>query len=364
MKGAGHIYKRGRIYWLKFYRHGKPVYESSHSDSAAIARTLLRKRLQGQGLASEERLTYEALEQGILEDYELRGYRSLGDLQNVRLKHVRQFFRGQRAVDLTTPRLRHYALTRRKQGAEGATINRELSVIRRMLRIAQQDGRLSQLPQIPMVEESAPREVFITPAEFAAIFSNLAAENRPIVRFLYLSGWRISAGCKLEWRDIADGYVLLRRENSKNKRPQRLPLIGELETLIEEMAKVRSLRTPMVFHYEDGRPFHRSSVSRAFRKASIKAGMRKTIHDLRRAAARDLIRSGVSEDVARRITGHQTRAVFSRYNITADDDLARAQIALAEYREQQPKEATVTVLSPPACDIKIRDVPRRAKKGR
>lgn len=346
MKGAGHIYLRGRTWWLKFYRHGSPVFESSHSQSESVARGLLRKRLRGQGLASEERVTYEDLEAGILQDYQLRGYRSIGDLSNVRLNHVRKFFRGQRAVDLTTPRFRQYALTRQKQGAASATINRELSVLRRMFKIAVQDRTLSQIPHFPMLEEGGAREVFITPAEFTAIMTRLPGDNHPIVRFLYLSGWRISAACKLEWRDVnlVEGFVQLRRENAKNKRPQRMPLVGELADLIVAAADLRNLRTPMVFHYQDGRPFNRSSVSRAFRKASVKAGMRKTVHDLRRAAARDLIRAGVSEEVARRITGHQTRAVFSRYNITADNDLAMAQFAMAAYRESQPQEVVVLKL--------------------
>ncbi len=138
---------------------------------------------------------------------------------------------------------------------------------------------------------------------------------------------------------------MLRAENAKNKRAQRLPLVGELAEIIERASSKRSLKTPLIFHYQDGRSFHRSSVSRAFRKASIKAGMRKTIHDLRRSVSRDLIRTGiVSEDVAMKITGHRTRAVFSRYNITADDDLALAQAALTAYRGRQPGATTVKPL--------------------
>ena len=41
-------------------------------------------------------------------------------------------------------------------------------------------------------------------------------------------------------------------------------------------------------------------------------------------AARDLVRSGVPETVAMSITGHKTRAVFDRYNISSTKDQREA----------------------------------------
>ena len=47
------------------------------------------------------------------------------------------------------------------------------------------------------------------------------------------------------------------------------------------------------------------------------------LHDFRRTAVRNLIRAGVSRAV-RRISGHETDSIFSRYNITEESDLADA----------------------------------------
>jgi hypothetical protein len=49
----GSIYKRGEIYWVKYYRNGKPYRESTKSTKEADAKWLLKRR---EGEISEGKL--------------------------------------------------------------------------------------------------------------------------------------------------------------------------------------------------------------------------------------------------------------------------------------------------------------------
>src|SRR5690349_19827458 len=67
------------------------------------------------------------------------------------------------------------------------------------------------------------------------------------------------------------------------------------------------------------------AVRSAWKRACKRAGLAgRLVHDLRRSAARDFRRAGVSEGEIMRLCGWETRSMFDRYNIIDEADLAAA----------------------------------------
>jgi len=130
----------------------------------------------------------------------------------------------------------------------------------------------------------------------------------------------------LQWTDIEleTKTARLAIQSSKNKEPWVLPLAGQLWDIIERRLEERRLDCPYVFHYCNEKKI--GDFRKKWNKACEATGLVGVIpHDLRRCAARNLSLSGVSEQLAMKITGHKTNSMYRRYRIVDEDELRQAQ---------------------------------------
>src|SRR5690348_8085289 len=126
MRGLGRIFKRGSIWWVAYYHRGKEFRESTESDKQSNAKKLLKKRLGEMGRGrlvgpTEERVTFEQLKADLLKDYETNAKRSLGSIK-LSIRHLDEFFSLDRALDITTDRVRAYISQRQAENASNASI--------------------------------------------------------------------------------------------------------------------------------------------------------------------------------------------------------------------------------------------------
>ena len=333
----GTIYKRGDTLWIQYFRNGKRYRESTGSERETDAKRLLRLR-EGdieRGIPVTPRvgrLTFDEAAEDLRNDYRANARKTLDDTEaRIRL-HLAPVFGGRRMASITTAEINAYTAARLDERACPASINRELSIFRRMFRLAVQAGKLYARPHIPMLAESNVRTGFFDREQFDALRRHLPETAQPVVTFAYVTGWRIkSEVLPLQWRqvDLEAGTVRLDPGTTKNGEGRVIHVTAELRTLLESQRAITDAyqRThgkicPWVFH-RNGKQI--LTIRRCWDTAAKAAGCPGRIpHDLRRTAVRNLVRAGVPERVCMQLTGHKTRSVFERYNIVSDSDLIEA----------------------------------------
>jgi integrase len=333
------IYLRGSIYWIQYSVRGERMRESSESADLADAKRLLKKRngdvQAGKPVGRQvEKTTLKDLRAILLDEYAANGRRSTERVADA-LDHVASYFGDDcKATAIGSDRLTAYVRERLDEGAANATINRELSAVKRAFKLALKAGRVAAIPSITMLAENNAREGFIEQGQLLALREALAADLRDPITFLWLTGWRVCEMRSLTWASVHNDAIRLARANSKNRHGRELPLVGELAEVIARARADRRLDCPFVFQ-RDGQPI--LSFRKSWKAACKAAGLGAIhVHDLRRSAARNLIRAGISENVAMRFTGHKTASIFRRYDIVTRDDLAEAAQRLEAHLSSQP----------------------------
>jgi len=362
----GSTYKRGDIFWIKYYRHGKPYRESTHTNKITKAQKLLKKR---EGEIAEgklpgfyfDKVTFNQLAEDFLTDYRINVRDTLSKAERS-VKYLKEFFGGMKATEVTTDKVKTYIEKRMEDEMSNASINRELAALKRMFHLGAQctPPKVNLIPYIPMLKESNVRKGFFENGEYLALREALPEDLRPIITFGYHSGWRKAEILGLTWDkvDLKEGTLRLDPGETKNEEGRTLYMNDEL---LEEMHKLQANRhigCPYIFHRE-GKPI--AGFRKAWAKACIQVGLCEVLkdgegksvvvkdkkgnekvvkaptrifHDFRRTAIRDMVRSGVSERVAMSISGHKTRNVFDRYNIVSDQDLKEAAKKKQAYHEK------------------------------
>jgi integrase len=357
-RGHGRAFERGPVWWIAYYHRGKEIRESTE------IRVDPKKPDRGKRMAQkcldqrrseitsntfigpqQERVSFATLKALIEQDYTLRGRRSRSTT-DIRVKHLAHVFGLDRAIDITAKRIRDYQQDRMTEGAQAATINRELAALHRMFVLATKSGLLSiaACPVFPdRLEEAEPRQGFFEHAEYEAIRAHLPPDCQDVLDFGYLTGWRRREVTGLTWSevDLLGGVIRLHPARSKSKKPRTLPLSLPLREVIERRAAVRQPQSALVFHPIGFRSRWHAACIKAGLYVTVGTGKAarkmptKTFHDLRRTAARNYIRSGVSERIAMELLGHRTRTVFDRYNIVDEADKKQAVGKLAYHMSQQ-----------------------------
>ncbi|MGC2705686.1 MAG: tyrosine-type recombinase/integrase [Candidatus Acidiferrales bacterium] len=341
---------KGSKFWhIYYYCNGRQIRETSKSESKMAAERLLHRRFAEMGVRAQpgqasEKIKYDEIRQSLLDDYRISGHRSLITLADGTetvsgLNHLDDFLRGRLVTKITTDVLRAFIRNRKQPyrysyPVRNSTINRNLALLRRMMNLAQRDGKIQFIPRFPVLEEKAPRKGFLEREEFKRLKDELPERLRPIVIFLYTIGLPIGEVKGIRWQQIDLDALEIRLESDQqiHNRPRIVPLDG----LAELFAELRRERGTREHRFEP--VFCAKNLRKAWRRACIRLGLGRIeslpnereiyrgllVQDLRRSAIRNMIDAGVAEKVAMEISGYKVREVFDPYNDVSTERLHEA----------------------------------------
>lgn len=142
--------------------------------------------------------------------------------------------------------------------------------------------------------------------------------------------------------ELENGIVRLEAGETKNEEARTIYLDNEMKGVIQKQRQAQKQAqalTPFVFPNIHGNG-QIKQFYKAWSKACERAGIGKKF---RRTAVRNMVRSGISEAVAMKISGHKTREVFERYNIMDNEDLRLAPKRQEEYLNSQAGTISGTI---------------------
>jgi integrase len=307
--------------------------ESTDSDKESVAKKLLKQRegniVRGVPVTPQtNRATFDELAADVITDFKVNGKRSLETVA-YHFKHLTPFFTGRRAAAIGVADVREYVAQRQAEHAKNATINRELTVLKRAFSLGMDGGKITQKPKIAMLRENNTRKGFFERELFETVRRHLLESNRPAT-FAYITGWRVqSEVLPLRWAqlDFEAGTVRLDPGTTKNGEARIFRMTAELRGVLEAqwaytetVQRKRGMIVRFVFH-RDGEPMRGFPRTTACKRAGCPGMIQ---HDFRRTAVCNKVRAGTAERVAMQMTGHKTRSAFERYTIVSEGDLVDA----------------------------------------
>jgi integrase len=231
------------------------------------------------------------------------------------------------ASQVTTELLNKYVLDCQADKLSNATINRDMAALKRSFNLAYRSTprKVFAVPVFPHLKESAPRQGFVEDAQYRELVKH-APELwlRSLLAVAYSFGFRKSELLTMRCNqvDIAAQTIRLWRGTTKSGEPRLVKMTGDVLVLLTACLLGKEPEH-YVFSRNGGTPIldFRGRWDVLCSAAGLDCLL---FHDLRRSAVRNMVRAGVSETVAMRISGHRTRSVFDRYNVTSEADLTDA----------------------------------------
>lgn len=241
-----------------------------------------------------------------------------------RLKSLLPIFGNSRVPTISGTAVSRYQERRLAMGRTPATVNSEIRTLMKILRWAQREKLITEVPRIEQIPEPLRTIDIPSPEEVGRLIEALPPSAKPLVWFMAETGCRSGEAFNLTWDcvDLEGGWVEFRAKEGwtpKTRQSQRrVPLSESLRQVLGKETRVG----PYVFPSPRDPNKPRDNVRRALESAVERVGLERqgqgmhiTPHVLRKAFATWQAQQGTPPRVLQALLGHAagTRVTDQHY---------------------------------------------------
>ena len=246
--------------------------------------------------------------------------------------------------EITGATLADLAIFFAAKGLGPATVNRNLSAIRKVLSVAERRGYITRAPSVEHRREPRGRTLVITPDEFDRVAGHVGrsvgGRYERFLRFLWDTGMRLSEALSVRGSDLEmtpGGDMLIHVRDTKNGDDRVVPATARVRA---DLYFTVGLDSPIFGGGHDIRVY-RSTLQHAWKRAvdvliAYERRPEFVIHAIRHTCASRLLNNGVPITTIQKWLGHRDIKTTSRYAHLATGALVEAAKTLETLQGTNP----------------------------
>lgn len=334
------IFKKRNKYWINISfnrcRYRLPSPDNTYAGAKAYE-SLIRQKLSRGELIKEEKKKVETIN---FNDFSKQWFNvyvqsnnkksEIIQKESILRNHLKPFFGRKELIQINSLDIEKYKSDKIKDGLKNKTINNQLTVLAKCLKIAEEWGLLEKIPKIKKLKVQPQKFDFLTEEECKLLLDNSDGIFKEMIFFAIKTGLRFGELIAIDWNDVnlSEQLLTVRRSivlgemgSTKSNKIRYIPLTNEIcQTLIQRVKK-----SGYVFSDKLGGHLKQHRCCDNLYSLCKRIGLRKIgWHTFRHTFASHLVQNGVSIKAVQELLGHSDIVTTMRYSHLGPSTLREA----------------------------------------